>query len=128
MIYPTELYFILTQDYRVYNIKYVHRSNICCSTNRADAEQPSVPEAPTLTSSVKGSSVELLCQAPQGSGGVEFKLFRVHQKIDTKTYSSKQRDALFVLKGEDTKNENLYCCQYDRSMISSYVSLEMKCK
>ncbi|XP_056606699.1 uncharacterized protein LOC130424799 [Triplophysa dalaica] len=93
-----------------------------------DAEQSSVPEAPTLTSSVKGSSVELLCQAPLGSGGVEFKLFRVHKMIDTKTYSSKQRDALFVLKGEDTKNENLYCCQYDNSMISSYFSLEMKSK
>ncbi|KAI7807262.1 alpha-1B-glycoprotein-like [Triplophysa rosa] len=91
-----------------------------------DAKQPSVPEAPTLTSSLKGSSVELLCQAPQGSGGVEFKLFRVRQEIDTKKYSSKQREALFVLKGEDAKKENLYCCQYDSSMYSSYISPELK--
>lgn len=72
--------------------------------------------------------MELLCQAPVGSGGVEFKLFRVRQEIDTKKYSSKQREARFVLKGEDTKKENLYCCQFDNSMYSSYISPKLKCK
>lgn len=91
------------------------------------AEQPSNPEAPTLTqTSMSGSSVELLCQAPQGSGGLEFKLFKLRTLVDTVSYRSKQREARFVLKGIDTSEENWYCCQYENSIISPYFSPKLK--
>ncbi|XP_051563695.1 uncharacterized protein LOC127446643 isoform X2 [Myxocyprinus asiaticus] len=91
------------------------------------AGQPSVLEAPTLTQvAARVSSVELLCQAPQGYGGFIFKLFKVQQLIDTVQHSSEQREARFVLRGNDTDNKNLYCCQYQNSMYSSYMKPEPK--
>ncbi|XP_073726875.1 uncharacterized protein [Misgurnus anguillicaudatus] len=93
------------------------------------AEKPSVPKAPTLTqTSVSGSSVELLCQAPQGSGGREFKLFKLRTLVDTVNHKSKLREARFVLRVEDTNKDNLYCCQYENSEISPYFSPELKTK
>ncbi|XP_051985884.1 uncharacterized protein LOC127646362 [Xyrauchen texanus] len=91
------------------------------------AGQPSVLEAPTLTQvAVRVSSVELVCQAPQGYGGFIFKLFKVQQLIDTVQHSTKQQEARFVLRENNTDNTNLYCCQYENSMYSSYMKPDPK--
>ncbi|XP_077055762.1 uncharacterized protein LOC143707033 isoform X2 [Siphateles boraxobius] len=90
------------------------------------AAEISVPPAPTLIqTAVIGSSVELICQAPQGYGGVEFKLFKNRSLIQTVHLTEEQR-ARFMLRGKDTEKENLYCCQYGNSMFSSYVQPELK--
>ncbi|XP_067315128.1 immunoglobulin superfamily member 1-like isoform X2 [Pseudorasbora parva] len=89
---------------------------------RFSAAEHSVPPAPTLTqTAVRGSSVELICQAPQGYGGLVFKLYKIRDLIDVIEYSSEQQSSHFVLRGKDTKKENHYCCQYGNSMYSSYM-------
>ncbi|XP_051753670.1 uncharacterized protein LOC127514653 isoform X1 [Ctenopharyngodon idella] len=90
-----------------------------------NAAEHSVPAAPTLTqTAVRGSSVELICQAPLGHGGLVFKLFKIRQLVDTVEHSTEKQSALFMLRGKDTEKENLYCCQYENSMYSSYMQPE----
>ncbi|XP_043098540.1 alpha-1B-glycoprotein-like isoform X2 [Puntigrus tetrazona] len=91
------------------------------------AAEYSPPPAPTLTQTyTRDSSVELLCLAPEGYGGLVFKIFKVQQLIDQVEHSSKRQGAHFILRGKDTEKKNLYCCQYDHSRISSYMSPEPK--
>ncbi|XP_039519767.1 uncharacterized protein LOC120473806 isoform X1 [Pimephales promelas] len=86
------------------------------------AVEPSVPPAPTLIqNAVIDSSVELICQAPHGYSGLEFKLFKFRNLTQTVQHSSKEQRARFMLMGKDTEKENLYCCQYENSMFSSYM-------
>ncbi|XP_016089183.1 uncharacterized protein [Sinocyclocheilus grahami] len=97
------------------------------TTEIKEAAEYSAPPAPTLTqTAIRGSSVELLCQAPEGYGGLVFKLFKIHQLIDKVEHSTEQQRALFIIRGKDTEKENLYCCMYDSSMISSYMQPEQK--
>ncbi|XP_051568197.1 immunoglobulin superfamily member 1-like [Myxocyprinus asiaticus] len=102
---------------------YIFTALIIILQHFCAAGQPSVLEAPTLTQvAVRGSSVELLCQAPQGYGGLIFKLFRLRKLIDTIQHSTEQREARFVLWGKDMDSNNTwYCCQYQNSMYSSYM-------
>lgn len=89
------------------------------------ASEHSVPPAPILTqTAVRGSSLELICQAPQGYGGLVFKLFKIRQQVDTVEHLTEQQSAHFMLTGKDTEKENLYCCQYENSMYSSYIQPE----
>ncbi|XP_052414030.1 uncharacterized protein LOC127959077 isoform X2 [Carassius gibelio] len=91
------------------------------------AAEYTVPPAPTLTQTdSRDSSVELLCQAPEGYGGLVFKLFKIQELIDKVEHSNEQQAARFILKGEDIEKEISYCCQYDLSMISQYMTPEMK--
>ncbi|KAK2888867.1 hypothetical protein Q8A67_014242 [Cirrhinus molitorella] len=91
------------------------------------AAEYSAPPAPTLIQTATGgSSVELLCQAPGGYGGLVFKLYKMRQLIDKVERSTEQQRAHFILRGKDTEKKNLYCCQYDSSMISSYMQPEPK--
>jgi len=86
------------------------------------AVESSVPPAPTLIqNAVIDSSVELICQAPHGYSGLEFKLFKFRNLTQTVQHSSKEQRARFMLMGKDTEKENLYCCQYENSMFSSYM-------
>lgn len=91
------------------------------------AAEYSAPPAPTLTQTdTRDSSVELLCQAPEGYGGLVFKLFKMRQLIDKVEHSNEQQGIRFILRGKDTEKENLYCCQYDSSVISFYMNPEPK--
>ncbi|XP_059427607.1 uncharacterized protein LOC132161515 isoform X2 [Carassius carassius] len=91
------------------------------------AAEYTAPPAPTLTQTdSRDSSVELLCQAPEGYGGLVFKLFKVHELIDKVEHSNEQQAARFILRGEDTEKKIYYCCQYDHSIISQYMTPEMK--
>lgn len=87
----------------------------------------SVPPAPTLIqTAVIDSSVELICQAPQGYGGLQFKLFKIRKLSQTVQHLTEEQSARFMLRGKDTEKENLYCCQYENSMFSSYMQPEPK--
>ncbi|XDV36366.1 hypothetical protein PO909_006159 [Leuciscus waleckii] len=91
------------------------------------AAEISVPPAPTLIqTAVIGSSVELICQAPLGYGGLEYKLFKNQTLIQTVQHLTEDQSARFMLRGRYTEKENLYCCQYENSMYSSYMRPEPK--
>ncbi|XP_073809751.1 uncharacterized protein isoform X1 [Danio rerio] len=93
------------------------------------AGEPSVAPAPVLTQTgTRGSSVELLCRAPEGHAGLEFKLFKLRQLIETIKHTTKQQEAHFTLSlgGNDKEKENHYCCQYENSMFSMYMQPKLE--
>ncbi|KAK7154875.1 hypothetical protein R3I93_009732 [Phoxinus phoxinus] len=91
------------------------------------AAEISVLPAPTLIQKAAiDSSVELICLAPRGYGGLEFKLFKMRNLTQTVQHLTEKQRARFMLRGKDTEKENLYCCQYENSMFSSYMQPELK--
>ncbi|XP_059416855.1 alpha-1B-glycoprotein-like [Carassius carassius] len=96
-------------------------------TPHFSAAEYTAPPAPTLTqTAIRTSSVKLLCQAPEGYGGLVFKLFKMRELIDKVEHSTEQQRAVFILRGKDTEKDDQYCCQYDNSMISFYMQPEQK--
>ncbi|XP_026070131.1 alpha-1B-glycoprotein [Carassius auratus] len=96
-------------------------------TPHFSAAEYTAPPAPTLTqTAIRTSSVKLLCQAPEGYGGLVFKLFKMRELIDKVEHSAEQQRAVFILKGKDTEKDDQYCCQYDNSMFSFYMQPEQK--
>ncbi|XP_072538861.1 uncharacterized protein [Salminus brasiliensis] len=82
------------------------------------------PPAPELIQVQDGGPVLVLrCQAPRGHRGQQFRLYQTRKLVDTVHLDTEQTQAEFKLQGGAMEQENLYCCQYDNSMISPYTTV-----
>ncbi|KAI4888401.1 hypothetical protein NFI96_018872 [Prochilodus magdalenae] len=87
-------------------------------------DPPNTPPAPELTQvQVRGTAVLLQCQAPQGHGGHLFKLYRVRERMSTVRWEAQQPQAVFEVQVSAVEDDH-YCCQYDNSAISRYLTVK----
>ncbi|XP_035386436.1 uncharacterized protein LOC113588791 isoform X3 [Electrophorus electricus] len=71
-----------------------------------------------------GSGMTLRCRAPHGHLSLHFRLYRVHELVDSVSYETPQPQAEFVLQGGTVEPGSLYCCQYGNSMFSIYTRIK----
>ncbi|KAL7890992.1 hypothetical protein AOLI_G00004680 [Acnodon oligacanthus] len=85
---------------------------------------PSSPPSPELIQVQVSSPIVLLqCRAPAGHGGRLFKLYRLREQVDMVQSETKLTQAEFRVQGGAVEQENHYCCQYDNSAISQYLTI-----
>ncbi|XP_045547060.1 uncharacterized protein isoform X2 [Salmo salar] len=94
------------------------------------------PPTPSLTQAPVGNTVlgavVLVCRAPEGPGGILFRLHRVKKLVDTMTFPSERQEAQFTVRvREDSPREGLYCCLYQNSQgiyspYSHYLTLKQQ--
>lgn len=95
----------------------------------ASTPPPSSP-IPTLDIySRSGDSAVLVCRAPEGHRGVQFRLFRVIKELDSRDYPLSAEEAHFTVTISDSSEQRLFCCLFKTvegrySTFSPYLQLD----
>ncbi|KAJ0032979.1 hypothetical protein NQD34_000086 [Periophthalmus magnuspinnatus] len=97
---------------------------------RLSASTPSpTPLIPTLTLHSRSSdSAVLMCRTPGGLRGVQFALYRVREKVESRDVPLGAEEVLFTVRLSDVSERELYCCLYKTvdgySTFSPYLQLD----
>lgn len=95
----------------------------------ASTSRPSSPTPSLNLYSRSTDSAVLVCRAPGGLRGLEFVLYRVREKVDSRDLPLGAEEVHFTIQLSDSSQHELYCCLYKTpegtySAFSPYLQLD----
>ncbi|XP_066522583.1 leukocyte immunoglobulin-like receptor subfamily B member 5 [Hoplias malabaricus] len=93
-----------------------------CATGDSDPQAP--PPAPDLVWVQDGSpDLVLRCRVPEGHDGRVFNLYKVRTLVESIEPRSPQTEVEFRVLGGAVEQKVFYCCGYDHSVMSPYITI-----